>query len=131
MLVTYRASAASDYFWDGLNHKRHYEAVFSVDGLVVGSDFVPWTTLASVAYGEISEQISSESFGTVVRLLVEDGATVRPGQDLIEVEHRPPTLYEYENEWTRARVAEDEWRKWERIGRSPFRSLRYALTGHY
>jgi hypothetical protein len=127
----YRASLANDYFYDGLNNRRYYEATVSwEDGVEPGAEFEPDTPLASVCFGDIESVISSDAFGTVIRVLVTEGEVVKPGQALIEVERRDPTLSEWESERARACRAEVELAKWHRIGRNPLRSLRYALTGH-
>lgn len=76
------------------------------DGVGPGYEFRPDSTLASLIYGDVELEFGPEVFGVVVRLLVEDGGSVAPGDPIVEIEQRPPTVAEWGAERDRATVAE-------------------------
>jgi hypothetical protein len=127
-MTAYRSSPVNDHFICPITNRRYTEAVLRWDEDVEpGSMFLPWARLASVEFGEVEAGVFSRAFGTVQRLLVEDGATVRPGEDVVEVVERSPTLAEWEAEQSRADAAEARVAELEPIARNPFRSVWYAV----
>jgi multidrug efflux pump subunit AcrA (membrane-fusion protein) len=72
-------------------------------------------------------------FGRVTKLLVEDGAEVRPSQPLLEYDERPPTEEEWWAELERLWEAEGRVRELEQLLENPARaawaSIRRRLGG--
>jgi hypothetical protein len=111
-VIVYRAgSDREDEFWDPVRGTGYPHAVLRWDdGVAEGAELGPYETLATLAFGDVVLALDTRSFGVVRRLLVADGATVRPGQALAEVQERPPAMDEWERERDRALEAEGRLR---------------------
>ena len=100
--------------WDkfvGARQSRYDTGLLSWEPeAVAGYEFDVWETLANVEVGDFDGAVlavCADTFGTIVRRLVEESAEVRPGQHIAEVAYRDPTLAEYTKVWEQARRAED------------------------
>ncbi len=96
-----------------------------------GDELEPYESVGYVHCGEdgkgVAVGVGVDSFGTVRKLLVPDGATVRPGQPLMEFEARPPTLAEWTAERDRACAAEQRVRDLQRELHNPARAAWMSL----
>ena len=92
-----------------------------------GDEFEPHESVASIETADFDISVGVDTFGRITKLLVAEGATVVPGQALLEYEERAPTMEEWQAESDRASKAERRARDADQKLDSPLGALRAAI----
>jgi hypothetical protein len=96
-----------------------------------GQELPPHRAIATWTNPGAARSLGVDTFGTVQRLLVPDGAEVSRDEPIAEFDARLPTTEEYSNAWSLAYELEQRVRDLEEMLRNAFRAFWISLTrGH-
>jgi multidrug efflux pump subunit AcrA (membrane-fusion protein) len=122
--------------WDSFSDYRTDYASGTMMWEVAEGDAVePGQGVGTVEAGKrgegMSMHIGVDHFGKITKLLVPEGASVVPGQPLLEYDQRPPTTDEYNEQYSAAFRAERRIGDLTAVLRNPFRAFWASLTRSY
>ncbi len=96
-----------------------------------GQELPPHRAIATWEVPDAARSLGVDTFGTVQRLLVPDGAEVSRDEPIVEFDARLPTTEEYSNAWSVAYELDRRVRDLEEMLRNPFRAFWISATrGH-